>query len=78
MPNVNELRSLVDYGLYNPATSAAPDFLDPLFEGDTWYWTSTTEPDTPDRAYMVDFETGVILGTVVKSGTAAVICVRDP
>ncbi len=36
LPNINELRSIVDYDRYNPA-------IDPVFKNvsNSWYWTST-------------------------------------
>jgi alpha-tubulin suppressor-like RCC1 family protein/formylglycine-generating enzyme required for sulfatase activity len=54
LPNVQELRSLVDYGRSDPAID-----LD-VFPGTASkrYWTSLTIPNAADRAFTVNFDTG--------------------
>lgn len=59
LPDVNELRSLVDYSLANPAldTTAFPDTLSAS------YWTSTTRLGDKGHAWIVDFTSGFSDGT---------------
>lgn len=73
LPNVNELRSIVDYttastlinAAYYPATVAGP------------YWTSTTHAQTTANAWRVDFSTGLSVG-FAKSNNLYVRCVSGP
>jgi hypothetical protein len=54
LPNINELRSLVDYGHYSPA-------IDPIFAAATKssnYWSSTSDVYYTGRAGDVNFSTG--------------------
>ncbi len=53
LPNVNELRSLVDYAIYNPA-------IDTTFFPDTqsYYWSATTCASSTSYAWRVYFSDG--------------------
>lgn len=53
LPNINELRSLIDYTQHSPAidTSVFPDTL-------YTYWSSTTRVDSPDFAWHIYFKFG--------------------
>jgi hypothetical protein len=64
LPNVNELRSLVDVDFIRPALSNAAG-VDQWTEGDAFsgvqvdvYWSSTTLATRPDVAWFVHFEFG--------------------
>ncbi len=57
VPNVNELRSLVDYGRHDPALPAGHPFVNVR---SVWYWTSTTNPVYTGGAYNVGFSRGSI------------------
>ncbi len=51
LPNINELRSLLEYTGYQP-------FINTRYFPDTDsspYWSSTTEPSSPDKAWFVNF-----------------------
>src|SRR5262245_33765218 len=49
LPNVRELESIVDYGRDEPA-------VDPVFGAwSSSYWTSTTDPYVPERAWVIYF-----------------------
>ena len=54
MPNIKELRSLVDYSLYKPAinTMYFPDTVSPF------YWASTTFPTNTSSAWGLHFDDG--------------------
>ncbi len=54
LPNVNELQSLADYSVYNPAINAA------YFPGTHLvpYWSSTTYASRPSDAWGVNFSNG--------------------
>ncbi len=57
LPNIVELRSLIDYSRHDPALSAGHPFykVQP-----TWYWSSTTNPVTTTGAYNVGMGRGSI------------------
>jgi len=57
LPNVNELRSLIDLGQAGPALPDGHPFFD-VQSSD--YWTSTTFPGLPDRAYGVSLGGGAV------------------
>lgn len=75
MPNVKELQSIVDYGLFQPA-------IDPTFGptrshgGDVNYWSSTTYADQQAFALFVNFDTG-FASADCKGFTHPVRAVRD-
>ena len=56
LPNRNELQSIVDYSEYNPAvdTNAFPDTMS------SDYWSSTTNADLTDNAWLVNFNYGYV------------------
>ncbi len=71
LPNINELRSLVDYG------STADVRVDPVLDGvraDT-YWSSTPTYGIPTLAQSISFNLGVEDGVSVDSPAYA-LCVR--
>ncbi len=53
VPNINELRSLFDYGQYSPALPAGHLFNLPYEYGSHYVWSSTTNDDTPGSAFTV-------------------------
>ena len=61
LPNVHELQSIVDYGRFGPS-------IDPVFNAlPEFYWTSTTDADTPDNGWGIGFNVGYV-GVRVKTG----------
>lgn len=60
LPNVVELRSLIDYSTDYPALSPGHPFHRVQSSG---YWTATTVAASPDHAFAGDLETGVISAT---------------
>ena len=62
LPGREELRSIVDYGRYNPAidTIYFPNTMSPdlLPMGDAFYWSSTTHAYDTDHAWLVYFGSG--------------------
>jgi hypothetical protein len=54
LPNVRELRSILDYGRRIPC-------IDPIFGAESrWYWSSTTNADVTDSAWLADFAGGLV------------------
>lgn len=54
LPNLRELRSIVDYGRYSPS-------IDPAFQGDgAGYWSFSTLVNDPANAWYVRFFVGVV------------------
>ncbi len=86
LPNIRELLSLIDYGIYDlaiPNTSGTGKWT----EGDpfvnvqstfTFYWSSTTHATFTDRAWRVSVLSGLVNHTAEKDHTQAgwVWCVR--
>jgi len=72
LPNVVELRSLIDYETDYPALPPGHPFQRVVSSG---YWTATTVASAPDQAFAVDLETGVTLA-VRKSEKRRVLVVR--
>ena len=71
LPNIKELRSIVDDGLYDPVidTNYFPDV-------DTWnYWSSTTSASDSFNAWYVRFDYGYVYNAN-KSNGHYVRCVR--
>ncbi len=66
LPNIVELRSLVDYSRHDPALTAGHPFTNvrPI-----WYWSSTTNPVYPGGAYNV----GMSRGSVHVTGKSAAV-----
>ncbi len=54
LPNLNELKSLVNYAKYNPAISTTLISI----KTDDYYWTSSEYKNNSYRAWIVDFEDG--------------------
>ena len=74
LPNVNELRSLTDFGVYNPAVSAGNHFNDIQ---SYYYWSSTTTvPYDGLYAWYVNMNLGLVQGND-KTATLYVWPVRD-
>jgi len=57
LPNINELRSLVDYSRHDPALPGGHPFLNVQ---SNWYWSSTTNPVYTGGAFNVGFSRGSI------------------
>jgi hypothetical protein len=57
LPNINELRSLIDYSSHDPALTGEHPFtnVQPV-----WYWSSTTNPVYTSGAYNVGLSRGSI------------------
>ncbi len=71
LPDINELRSLVDRSKYNPAIDKIyfPDITPSV------YWSSSTPPSHNDYAWFVSFHTGNV-NNYSKSYSYYVRCVR--
>jgi hypothetical protein len=72
LPNVNELRSLVLYGTWNPAVPAEFSFLGSgggLFTSHV-YWSSTTSQRSSYDAWAVNFDTGQVSDFYTKNQDA--------
>lgn len=52
--DVRELHSKIDFNKYHPTLTSAHTFKDVI----TYYWTSPTVADSPDRAFRVSLEAG--------------------
>ncbi len=68
LPSINELASLLDYSLSQPASKF------PLLPSDA-FWSSTSYNESPDYAWRINSANGII-ETGKKTKTAAVICVK--
>jgi Protein of unknown function (DUF1566) len=84
VPNVAELRSLADYGTADPAVSTAFDaacapgctVLGCSCTRSGSYWSSSTDPTTTDRAWIVDFYSGGVSAEAKASGGVGLRAVR--
>ena len=81
LPNIRELRSIVDYSKFNPATDSVFQFSglnSENSEGELIFWSSTTNPKYDLFVYGIHFKTGEDDG-IAKSTTTYVFtkCVRD-
>lgn len=72
LPNIKELLSLVDYSESDPALPSAHPFTSVQT---SFYWSSSSNAQSPSSAWFVDIATG-IGSTDVKSGTNHVWPVR--
>ncbi|MBM9500053.1 DUF1566 domain-containing protein [Leptospira sp. 201903071] len=70
LPSVNELSSLTDLSVANPAIKSS--YFPGTFNGN--YWTSTTYTN-PTDAWIVQFGAGNIVTNLTKGATAGVRCV---
>jgi hypothetical protein len=70
LPNINELRSIVDVSRADPA-------IDPIFPNTAhaYYWSSTSGADEPESAWAVGFKAGSD-SIYNKEGRYNVRCVR--
>ncbi|WP_167884853.1 DUF1566 domain-containing protein [Leptospira fluminis] len=73
LPNVNELRSLVDYSKSSPAidTTSFPGTVS------SYYWTSTSYAQSPLNAWYVYFANGQMNPYTAKSSAYYVRCVTN-
>jgi len=72
LPNIKELRSLSDDRIVRPSIN--PKFF-PVAKA-KFYWSSTTQINRPERAWYVDFTTGLVT-YADKSEAFEVLAVRD-
>ncbi len=72
LPNIKELQSIVDFGLYAPAIDASvfPN------NGSEFYWSSTTVPKTQTQAISVRFYGGALRFRDKIDPTIRLRCVR--
>ena len=71
LPNIDELKSLVDYSKYKPAI--ATTLID--IKTDDYYWSSSKAVSSSSIAWVVDFSGGNDLWDL-HSGTFYALCVR--
>lgn len=75
LPNVNELKSIVDYTVSGPSINAAAF---PATDVANFYWSASTNVATPARASNVDFAMGrVYSSNHFKTNTLNVRCVTS-
>ena len=60
IPNVKELQSIVDYGVFNPSIDPVPVFGDTAFSTTTFYWSSSTRALLTTDAWHVGFVNGAV------------------
>ncbi len=60
IPNVNELKSIVESGCYGPAINAA-EFPQTPGSQQSYFWSSSPQTGKPDNAWFVHFSAGVDL-----------------
>ncbi len=58
LPTVEDFNTLTDLSMADPALPANHPFKNIKVTGG-WYWTSTTDPLTPDNAFYVDMSNGM-------------------
>ena len=71
LPNINELKSIVDRSKYSPAIA---DGFSNVRSG--YYWSSTTRANDSDVAWVVSFYYGSVSNYGVKNRSHYVRCVR--
>ncbi len=71
LPNIYELKSLVDYTKYNPAIATTLINIDT----NSYYWSSSKDVDDSSDAWVVNFKTGGDLWRN-KSDKDLALCVR--
>lgn len=76
LPNKNELKSIVDTSMFDPAISSVFQEIDKSESPFLEYWSSTTYAKDTDKAWYVDFNGGSdnFLDKVAQN---KVRCVRD-
>jgi hypothetical protein len=57
VPNITELRSLIDYSQYSPALPQSNPFINVI---SNYYWSSTTRAYPPSYALIVDMDDGLV------------------
>jgi hypothetical protein len=70
LPNINELMSLADYSKSGPPISDFPDMPSEYF------WSSTSNSDSRDHAWEINFEDGIVDDDSKTLATYHVLCVR--
>ena len=79
LPNIRELRSIVDYSKSDPAIDIS--FFKNTKIGTNYYWSSTsktnsTSTNTSTEAWTVKFKDGVVSDMLKSNATGYVRCVR--
>ena len=74
LPNLNELTSLVDDKKYNPSIDAI--FQNTSYTYSNYYWSSTTNANNNDDAWIVAFDYGNQYNNGTKNYSQYVRCVR--
>ena len=74
LPTVNELESLVDYGVAFPGPTIDATWF-PNTVGD-WFWSSSPYVVHADRAWLVNFYYGVVSGGYGRDSSVYVRLVR--
>lgn len=75
LPNINELKSLVDYTKFHPAMVSSLEET----TANNKYWSSTTylKGDLTIRVYYINFAQGAISTALKSNAISNVRCVRD-
>ncbi|HPM47879.1 MAG TPA: DUF1566 domain-containing protein, partial [bacterium] len=74
LPTINQLYSIVDFGLFDPATSY--DITGSYNMSMPWYWSSTSVADSAQYAWTVDMKEGLSYRAPKTGGSSLkVICV---
>jgi len=71
LPNINELKSIVDYSKNNPAIKSSFSEITPL-----QYWSSSTNHTSKNFAWSISFRNGDVWSSVSKKQKHQVRCVR--
>jgi len=71
LPNLYELKSLVDYSKYNPAIVTTRIVI----KTDDWYWSSSKDVSDSSGAWSVSFDSGGDDWSI-ESGEDYALCVR--
>ncbi|PJZ48490.1 hypothetical protein CH362_14915 [Leptospira saintgironsiae] len=73
LPNINELRSIMDYSKANPSVDTI------YFPGtlSNYYWSSTSYSPSPSNAWYVHFNRGLVSPFAAKSNSYFIRCVTD-
>jgi len=70
LPNVNELKTIVDISKYNPSIDGNFTNTDSYY-----YWTSTTNIKNTSKIFSINFGNGII-SSINKDGKYNIRCVR--
>ena len=74
MPNINELRSLINYGMTKQSSGLNSSGFTGIKDLD--YWSSTTSASSPASAWTVSMAGGGIANVVGKSSTGYLLALR--